>query len=53
MEEKFGLRGGAEPLVIDGGGKLRFRVLGEVDEKTYAKLVQVIETVRKEMVGPK
>ena len=54
MKETFGQRE-SEPnlVVIDAAGRMRFRALGEMDAKTYARLIEVIDFLRKEAVGLK
>lgn len=52
MKTNYGIRDG-EPnlIVVDAEGKLRFRVLGEMDEKTYGRLIEVIDYLRTEAVS--
>lgn len=52
MARTFGMRPGQPNLVVlDGWGRLRFRVAGEIDAPTYARLVEVIDYLRKETAG--
>ena len=54
MKELFGLSVGEPNLaVIDAEGKLRFRATGKLDEKNYARVVEVTELLRKEAAGVK
>jgi hypothetical protein len=54
MKDTFGMQSGEPNLVvIDAQGRLRFRAAGKLDEKTYARLVQVIDYLRKEELGIK
>ena len=54
MKDAFGQHEGEPNLVvIDAAGRLRFRALGEMDAKTYGRLVEVIDYLRKEAVGVK
>ncbi len=52
MKDTFGLRDG-EPniVVIDPAGRLRYRVLGEPDAKTEARLTEIVDFLRKEAAG--
>jgi hypothetical protein len=51
MKETFGMKA-SEPnlVVIDAKGRLRFRATGVLDEKSYARLVEVVSYLRKEAV---
>jgi hypothetical protein len=54
MKDTFGLTAGEPNLVvIDAEGKLRFRATGKLDEKSYARLTEVIGVLRKEAVEGK
>jgi hypothetical protein len=49
MKKRFGLRDGTPNLVVfDALGRPRFKVAGEPDEQQYARLVQVVESLRAE-----
>lgn len=51
MKDVFGMREGEMNLiVVDAEGKMRFRVLGKPDDKTYARLLEVVDYLRKEAV---
>ncbi|WP_020471086.1 thioredoxin domain-containing protein [Zavarzinella formosa] len=49
MKDVYGLREG-EPnlIVVDAEGRMRFRVLGEADAKTKARLIEVVDYLRTE-----
>lgn len=54
MKETFGLKDGEPNLVIlDAAGRLRYRAQGELDAKTYARVVEVVDFLRKEAVTPR
>ncbi len=51
MKTTFGIEAGVPNLVvIDAKNRLRFKLTGELDEKSYLRLVQVIDILRKEAV---
>jgi hypothetical protein len=52
MKNTFGIKEGAPNLaVIDTEGRLRWKAHGNLDPATYARLVQVIDILRREAVG--
>lgn len=52
METAFGIKEGAPNLaVIDTHGRLRWKAHGNLDPATYARLVQVVDILRREAVG--
>ncbi|HVK10069.1 MAG TPA: hypothetical protein VM597_14975 [Gemmataceae bacterium] len=54
MKDTFGQREGEPNLVvIDAAGRLRYRVLGEPDAKTTARLIEIVDYLRKEAAGVK
>ena len=51
MKDQFGLRAGEPNLVvIDGAGRLRMKMAGELDQDAYGRLLQAIDYLRKEGV---
>lgn len=51
MKDQFGLRAGEPNLVvIDGAGRLRLKMAGELDQDAYGRLLQAIDYLRKEGV---
>jgi hypothetical protein len=54
MKDTFGQREGEPNLVVvDAAGRLRYRVLGTPDEKTSARLIEIVDYLRKEAAGVK
>jgi hypothetical protein len=52
MKDQFGMKEGEPNLVVvDAKGRVRMKVAGELDEATYAKLLQGVDYLRKEAVG--
>ena len=52
MSKTFGMVEGQPNLVVlDAWGRVRYRAAGKVDAKTYARLVEVIDYLRKEAAG--
>lgn len=54
MKNQFGMKEGVPNLlVIDAGGRLRYKVSGELDAPTNDKLVKIIDYLRTEAVKPR
>jgi hypothetical protein len=52
-KEQFGLTPGMPNLaLIDAQGRVRYRSAGELDAKSFARVVEAIDILRKEAVGP-
>jgi predicted transcriptional regulator len=52
MKETFGLSAGEPNIaVIDAEGRLRFKVTGKLDDKSFSRLKEVITLLREEAAG--
>ncbi len=54
MKDQFGMKEGqANIVVIDAQGRVRMKIAGDVDDPTYARLIQAVDYLRKEAAAAK